>query len=383
MVAFRLALARRDAARDESCPHAAPATAEEATKDSLCRYLDIPAFRGTPLRSAVVLLQAAGGMASWWVLATWTADRLAASSSIGPCVCLALRAALAVLWAGLNLRSFMIFHDCGHGSFFQGSKRMRMANWLTLHVSAAMCATPPDWNLGHQLHHANVGNLGQDDYDWGETVFHTSSQFVAMPAWKQQLWRVLRHPLPFFSLAGALTWYFKMRLPFELRPGRKAAYRFTDKLLSALLVFGVRYPAAHACGIFSLVLLGDYLAMTMGVLLFHWQHVYDHGYVRGSAEWKLREAAMHGSSLAVVPTWLKYFTLGIEYHHIHHFRMRIPGYMLREVHEGAPSGAFDDVTVLDAKGMWRSLHLQVWDEATQRYATFDEVLKRSEAAKAA
>ena len=67
-----------------------------------------------------------------------------------------------------------------------------------------------------------------------------------------------------------------MRLPFELRPDRKAAYRTSDKLLSAFLMY-VRYRIAHNLGILPLVLGGDYTAMSIGVLLFHWQHVYDQG----------------------------------------------------------------------------------------------------------
>ena len=124
-----------------------------------------------------------------------------------------------------------------------------------------------------------------------------------------------------------------------------------------------------------IVFAGDYLAMLGGVLLFHWQHVFDSGYVRDASEWKIRNAAMQGSSIILVPEPLKYFTLGIEYHHIHHFRTRIPGYQIRECHETAPAHAFDEVPVLSLREMWRSLFLQVWDDSTQSYATFAEVLK--------
>ena len=83
---------------------------------------------------------------------------------------------------------------------------------------------------------------------------------------------------------------------------------------------------------------------------------------------------MRGSSFARIPEVLKYFTLGIEYHHIHHFRTKMPGYMLREVHESAPAGMWAEVVYLQPRDMWRSLQLQVWDDREQRYATFNEVL---------
>ena len=357
-----------------SASAAAPAPPDSAnhviSEQTLCKYLDTPQWRGSPAKSAWCLLQTMGLMIGTW----WAASKLAAA----PDGALALRLAFGTMWGLLVLRSYMIFHDCGHGSFFQGFAGARSWNWLTLHVSAVMCGTPTDWNVGHQLHHANVGNMGQDDYDWGETIFHTSSKFVKLPAWQQRLWKTLRHPLPFFILAPLLTWYFKMRLPFELRPERKAAYRFSDKMLSSLFMYA-RYKLAHQLGIFGVIFGGDYLAMSIGVLLFHWQHVFDQpgpGYVRGADEWKIREAAMHGSSMQQIPEALKYFTLGIEYHHIHHFRTRIPGYMLRVVHEKAPPNFWDDIVYMKPKDMWRSLFLQVWDEETKNYATFDEVLAR-------
>jgi len=337
--------------------------AEDAAAAILCRYLDRPTHRGSGARSLWVLVQTVGLMAGWW----WCAAQRAAScpTPFGSC-------AMALAWGLLVLRSYMIFHDCGHQSFFQQFPGAKLANWLTLHLSAVLCGTPTDWNVGHQLHHANVGNTGQDDYDWGETVFHTAAQFARLSPTKQRLWKVVRHPLPFFALAPVLTWYMKMRLPFELRPGRKAAYRFTDKLLSTLAM-ACRYRFAHGLGILPMVLAGDYLAMLAGVLLFHWQHVYDGGYARPAHQWKLREAAMHGSSHAHVPEVLKYFTLGIEYHHIHHFRTRIPGYMLRAVHEGAPDGLWTDVVRLGPGDMWRSLWLQAYDEARQTYVAFDDI----------
>jgi len=334
---------------------------------SLCSYLDTKSFRGTALRSASVLLQQTALMAGWWLVAP-------RAESTAACV------AAVVAWGLLVLRAYMIFHDCGHGSFFQGFPGAKTINWLTLHVSAMMCGTPTDWNVGHQLHHANVGNLDQDDYDWGETIFHTAAQYQALPPGKQAAWKFVRHPFFFFPMAPAATWYLKMRLPFELRPERKAAYRFGDKMLSTALMAG-RYYAAHALGILPLVFAGDYLAMFTGVLLFHWQHVYESGYVRNGQEWKLRDASIKGSSIITVPEALKYFTLGIEYHHIHHFRTKIPGYKLREVHESAPASfsdmpeGFSCAVVLGARDMWRSVWLQCFDEASQKYATFDEVLR--------
>lgn len=323
----------------------------------LSEYLSDVSFKGTPTASARVLVQQV-------VLMT-----VAVHAAV------AMPVAATALWALLVLRAYMIFHDCGHRSFFQGFKGAAWWNWIALHVSAVLCGTPTDWNVGHQLHHAHVGNLGQDEYDWGETVFHTRRQFLALPRGKRLLWRVARHPVPFFLLAPVLTWYVRMRLPIELRPERRAAYRASDKLISTAWM-ALRYGLAARDGILSVILLGDYLAMTVGVMLFHVQHVFEGGYVRDASQWKIRDAATAGSSRLYVPKALKFFTLGIEFHHIHHFKPQIPGYMLERVHDGAPASfddlhtGFRDVPRLGAREVLRSLAMQCYDEDARTFVPF-------------
>ena len=160
---------------------AAPAPPEhKVAHKELCSHLDRREFRGTFLRSSVVLLQTVGLSAGWWLLA----------AAHGPEAGFLGKLALGFAWGLLVLRSYMIFHDCGHGSFYQGFRGAKPLNFLTMHLSAMLCGTPTDWNAGHQLHHANVGNMGQNDYDWGETIFHTAAAYVKLPAWQQRLWKV-------------------------------------------------------------------------------------------------------------------------------------------------------------------------------------------------
>jgi hypothetical protein len=51
-----------------------------------------------------------------------------------------------------------------------------------------------------------------------------------------------------------------------------------------------------------------------------------------------------GSSFIQIPYLLKYFTMGIEYHHIHHTNAKIPGYNLQQYHEEvvSKSNKFDN-----------------------------------------
>ena len=97
-----------------------------------------------------------------------------------------------------------------------------------------------------------------------------------------------------------------MRLPFELRNDRKAAYRTSNKIINTTTML-LKYNFAYKNNIFAIVLFGDYIAMFIGVLLFHLQHVFENGYVRNikkNEEWKLIDAALDGSSMITIPCLL-------------------------------------------------------------------------------
>src|SRR5436190_2994625 len=76
---------------------------------------------------------------------------------------------LAILAGGLLVRIFIIFHDCGHGSFLKS----RRANEIIGFVSGLLTFTPyHHWRWEHSVHHATSGDLdrrGKGDI-WTMTV---------------------------------------------------------------------------------------------------------------------------------------------------------------------------------------------------------------------
>src|ERR1041384_3812891 len=63
---------------------------------------------------------------------------------------------LAILAGGFLVRIFIIFHDCGHGSFF----RSRRANDLLGFICGVISFTPYfHWRWEHANHHATSGDL--------------------------------------------------------------------------------------------------------------------------------------------------------------------------------------------------------------------------------
>lgn len=349
------------AAGDADAAAATAPALSEAEKEALVLHLDLKKYRGHWSTSLLVAANTIWPMALIW----YAFSRLDGGGGF------ALRGALSLVWGCFVVRSFIVFHDCGHGSFIQGFKGAARCNWVMKQLFAFLAGTPTDWNKGHALHHGAVGNMDQDDYDWGETIFHTVSEFKSWPKWKQVVFGVFRWPPIFFGMAAAATWYVKMRLPFNMREGRKANYRVMDKLVNTL-AFSLRYYFAWRIGALGAIAAGDYIAMTGGVLLFHFQHVYNPAYVieKGDKNWNRFDASIIGSSVLEIPEWLKWVTVGIEYHHIHHFRIRMPGYALRSCHEEAPQEWWRGVTVLDAKDMWDSAWMSIYDDKHKCYTSF-------------
>jgi fatty acid desaturase len=62
---------------------------------------------------------------------------------------------LALLTAGFMVRTFIIFHDCGHGSFFASQR----ANNLLGIITGILTFTPYyRWKHDHAVHHATSGH---------------------------------------------------------------------------------------------------------------------------------------------------------------------------------------------------------------------------------
>ena len=63
---------------------------------------------------------------------------------------------VAILAGAVLVRVFIIFHDCGHGSFF----RSRLANDVTGFVAGVLTFTPYyHWRGEHAVHHGATGDL--------------------------------------------------------------------------------------------------------------------------------------------------------------------------------------------------------------------------------
>src|SRR5580692_9603106 len=115
---------------------------------------------------------------------------------------------LAVLAAVLLVRIFIIFHDCGHGSYF----RSRAANNFVGFITGVLTFTPYyQWRWEHAIHHASAGHL--DKRGVGDIWTLTVQEYLESSRGKRFAYRLARNPLILFVIAPVFVLLVKQRFP--------------------------------------------------------------------------------------------------------------------------------------------------------------------------
>jgi len=109
-------------------------------------------------------------------------------------------------------------------------------------------------------------------------------------------------------------------------------------------------------------------------MIFHNQHTFNPSYVVNDKEWNKKDSGLLGSSFIQIPSYLKYFTAGIEYHHIHHINANVPGYSIQKLHEeiAKKTDELDNITRLSMSDCYHNLWYSLYDEGDNKYISFEE-----------
>ena len=273
-----------------------------------------------------------------------------------------LTLALAPLAAACLLRTFIIFHDCCHGSFF-ASRRANV--WLGTALGLVVVTPFAQWRHDHAIHHASSGDL--DRRGIGDLPTLTVAEYSARSSRARLAYRAFRHPLVLFGIGPLVAMIIGPRLVARDAPRRlRRSVLGTDAVLVVLAVL-----IGWAIGPLALLVVWlppALISGAAGIWLFYVQHQYEDAYWRRSDDWSYADAALEGSSFLDLTPVLRFATGNIGYHHLHHLSVRIPNYNLRRAHE--QSGLFTSVPVL---GFWdgmRTLRFKLWDEDACRMVTF-------------
>lgn len=267
------------------------------------------------------------------------------------------------LLAGLMLvRVFIIFHDCGHGSFFPA----RWANDALGIVTGLFTFTPYyHWRGEHAIHHGSTGDLGRRGV--GDVWTMTVQEYLEASRWRRFAYRLARNPLVLFGIAPLVLFLGMQRVP---RKDAQRRERFSVWLTNLALI-GVVVGMSLLFGLVPylvLQLIVLLVAGSVGVWLFYLQHQFEDAYWERGADWDFVAAALQGSSFFKLPRVLQWFSGNIGFHHIHHLSSRIPNYNLQRCHESDPR--FLAIRPMTLSSSIRSLGLRLWDESGKKLVGF-------------
>jgi omega-6 fatty acid desaturase (delta-12 desaturase) len=276
----------------------------------------------------------------------------------------ALVLALTIPAAGFLLRTFIVFHDCAHGSFLP-SKRANA--WLGTALGLVVYESFLSWRHSHAVHHATAGDL--DRRGVGDLLTLTVAEYRAL-SWRGRLgYRLFRDPLVMFGLGPLYALVLRPRLvPRSARPRIRRSVIATNVALAVVV--------AALCWLvgwreFLLVQTpAMLLAGAAGVWLFYVQHQFEDTYWQSAGDWSYAEAALQGSSYLRLPRVLQFFSGNIGLHHVHHLSPKVPNYNLQRAHDQNP--IFHSVPTLSLWDGLRAVRLKLWDEGRGRLVTFAE-----------
>lgn len=271
---------------------------------------------------------------------------------------------LALLASGFLVRIFIIFHDCGHGSFFRSR---RLSEWVGFFTGLLTMTPHREWWHTHALHHAQTGNL--DKRGSGDVWTMTVEEFRTASRWRRLVYFLVRQPV-FMLLVGPLL-VFVVQNRFPSPSSRRAERRgilLTNLALAAIittLCLTIGWKAYLAIHLPIVIMAG-----AGGIWLFYVQHQFEDAYWKRDSGWDFLDAAVSGSSYYRLPRILQWFSGNIGFHHVHHLSPKIPNYRLESCHRAFR--AFSRAPQLTLRSSLTSARLRLWDAERRRLVGWRE-----------
>jgi omega-6 fatty acid desaturase (delta-12 desaturase) len=259
----------------------------------------------------------------------------------------------------LILRNFIIFHDCCHNSYTPSY----WFNEVLGTILGMFVLTPFSWKYSHNTHHLTNGNMDNKfEFHFNELHFVTKKEYDSYHIITKTIFNIATYPIVFFSIAPFWVFFISHRFSHY---SNGISHTIINNLGIAIMLY-----IFHSFGILFNYLLAIYFTSVIGVMLFHCQHTFNTPYiVKKNEDWNMNDSGLKGSSYILIPFWLRYFTNGIEYHHIHHLNSKIPSYNLHRYHNEvvSTSDKFENIVVLTMWDCYNNLFLRLFDEENNCY----------------
>lgn len=294
-------------------------------------------------------------------LALWAVMILAIRQGWSPWIVVGL----AVVASALLIRTFIIFHDCCHGSFFASRRANRI--WGT--ITGTLALTPyDDWRKDHVRHHGTAGDL--DNRGTGDVQTMTVAEYRSATPWQRLSYRVYRHPLIMFGIGPFSSFVVGPRTAGKDadRPTRTGVW-ITNLGLLAFVAIG--WATIGLLPYLALQIGIVWLAGVFGIWLFYVQHQFEGVYWARHDDWDPYRAAMEGSSHYDLPKLLQWISGNIGFHHIHHLSPTIPNYRLQACYDAIPEAR--EGKRLTLRTSLNCLGLALYDEDQGRLIRFRDL----------
>jgi len=278
---------------------------------------------------------------------------------------------LLILACGFLIRIFIIFHDCGHSSFFKSLK----ANKITGMIMGTIAFTPfYSWSNQHRIHHITSANL--DKRGIGDVWTMTVEEYQNSSRMKRFVYRAFRNPFIMFTIGPLFVVFIRNRFSRKTMTKQEKINIYITNLALFLMAGFI----SSLIGIKAYLLIQVpviIISHIIGIWLFYIQHQFDDVQWERGGKWNYKNSALTGSSFLKLPAVLQWFTGNIGFHHVHHLSSRIPNYNLEACHYD--NEMFISIKPVRIFSTFRALYLSLWDEAERKLTSFRRIKPASRA----
>ncbi|QKS72317.1 fatty acid desaturase [Paenalkalicoccus suaedae] len=275
---------------------------------------------------------------------------------------------ITILAAFFVVRTFIIFHDCTHGSFFKNKRANKILGTITGVITHFAFEK---WKRAHTIHHASSGNL--DKRGIGDIWIMTVDEYNNASKLLRMQYRLYRNPLVMFGLGPFHLFLIDNR--FNRRGAKKQERWNTHFITGTIAVIYALLIAVIGWQAFVLVQLPIlFVSGAMGIWLFYVQHQFEDSYFENEDEWDFVKAAVDGSSYYELPKIIQWLTGNIGYHHVHHLSPKVPNYNLERTHN--ETEPLQKVTKVTLKTSVEAIRFRLYDEANKTFVSFKEAATR-------
>ena len=189
----------------------------------------------------------------------------------------------------LNIKTFIIYHDCCHYSYIP-NKYLNI--FLGIILGIFVC-NPYNWAVNHNTHHKTSSNKeNKYEFPYNETIFHTVEQYKKMSNFKIYIYKFFKHPYVFFLIIPIIRFLILMRFNF-IRIITKKMYLKTKKTFIVFEQFinntGIIYMF-YMLNLYEILwhwIIAFFITSSLGLLLFHSQHCFNPSYIVNNDNWNI------------------------------------------------------------------------------------------------